>query len=234
MLNPFEPNSIDSFKEENLENTVPQLPEFDINSGGNIPNTSPSPTPITPQVVQPQNNTTEKRKFIISDLYWLKNLKPLYKQALSTNEINTLVISYNADFENLRLCLLNCDQSNPKIISLPSGGRVNSVNVFSETCREIISFFESLNKENIATSFPSTIHNCERVISLGNNSWTPNETAFVILNQQLIEIHTKQPNGTQLLFTLVGWQVKAFLECCRFMINGNSWMLKIHATIHKE
>jgi hypothetical protein len=234
MLNPFEPNTIDNFKEE-TENKPPELPEFNINSGGAIPDSQPSPVPITPQVVQPQSTVSpEKRKFIISDLYWLKNLKPLYKQALGQNEINTLVISYNADFENLRLCLLNCDQSNPKIISLPSGSRINSVNIFSETCREIISFFESLNKENIASSFPATIHNCERIISLGNNSWTPNETAFVILNQQLIEIHTKQPNGTQLLFTLVGWQVKAFLECCRFMTNGNSWMLKTHASIHKE
>ena len=231
MKNPFDVKDIDNFNNPlpSEDNSEPLMPQFNVNSGAPSMNFE---APIPEVQTMPAAPAPEKRKFNIADLYWLRNLKPNYNQAMLPNETMALVISYNADFENLRISFVNPpDKDLNKTISIPGGARQNSVNIFSEVCREIISVFEMMNDK---TQYPIIVNNCERVIGLGNNQWTPNETQFKIVAPQVMEIHTKQPNGTQQSFTMVLWQVKAFLECCRFMTNGNSWMLKMHTVIHKE
>lgn len=256
MKNPFESSSSENSQSEiqfNPKDTgeIPDLPPFNINSGGattnfedssipqmmmpenNLYSQPSSPFPPTQPIITtgiPQPQQSEKRKFIINDLYWLKNLKPMYNSQLNQGEANLLIISYNADFENLRLSFANCTEMNSKSVAIPMGARQNAVNIFSETCRELLSFFENMNN---TTQFPFKLMNCERMMSL-NANWTPNETIIQISSPQMIEIFTKQPNGNQHSFTMVLWQVKAFLECCKFMTNGNSWMMKLQAMINKD
>jgi hypothetical protein len=260
MINPFESN----IPETNTTPTpppfnpkdtgeIPDLPSFNINSGGSTSNFEEPPITIndtpftqpvpfvqqTPFAQQPTTNyqtpnQSEKRKFVIGDLYWLRNLKPMYNSQLSPNETNLLIISYNADFENLRICFTNSSDITGKSMAIPMGARQNAVNIFSETCRELLAFFEGLSAQGQGSAqFPFSLMNCERMMSI-NSNWSPNETVIKVINHQMIEISTKQPNGTQHCFTMVLWQVKAFLECCKFMTNGNSWMMKIHSSINKD
>jgi len=177
-----------------------------------------------------QHNTETKRKFNISDLYWLRNLKPSYNQALYPNEVNTLLISFNADYENIRLSFSNAQiNETSKTVKVNFNTRQNSANVYSEICREILATVEGFNSN---TQFPVTINNYERVISV-NNTRLPNVTSFRFVKPQVLEIISQQPNGEVSIFTLVSWQVKTFLEVCSFATKGLSWSLKIMSSLSK-
>jgi hypothetical protein len=235
MHNPFDIGTAkEVINQTASENDPPAIPNvFTVNSGSPTINFEPPPSPLDPEPIietVQSNISSEKRKFNIADLYWFRNLKPMYNQALADTEATVLVISYNADFENLRLCFSK-SQDTGRTISVLPGARQNSANIFSETCREILTFVESINQN---TKFPYTITNYERVFNLNNPNWAPNDTIIKFINHQVIEIYTKLPSGEIQSFTLVSWQVKAFIDVCRFMTNGQSWSLKIHSTIHKD
>jgi len=86
------------------------------------------------------NSGGNGRKYKIFDLYWLVNQK-LYKQEqLANNEVAVLNISYNVDFDNLRLsfCTPGQDTFTATGMELKSMDRKTTVNICAEVAVRLV------------------------------------------------------------------------------------------------
>lgn len=200
---------------------------FEFGSPDSIESPFIEPDPIfSPESINPPQNIREQhsqkeyvKKYNIVDLYWLVNQKLFNSQKLNKDEAALLVIGYNADFNNLRIAF---HEANAKSFTQTSilkyeTKQITTVNLFSETAQKIL--------YNIQTKkFKDEITNFERLFTanVGNNDWKPNPTQITMDIPNNIIIQTKY-NNTLYSFTLLDWQIQAFLNAMKFMTDGNSW-----------
>lgn len=194
-------------------------------------NFTPSQDPLTPtenpfsrgSIGSREDNKSTKYKII--DLYWIINQKLYQQKQLESNEASLLTIGFNADFTNMRI-ILRRDMGGaftPKSIILGNTKMLSGVNLFPETCYEILS---KLSK-------PGKIFTFERVISNDNN-WTPNRGLIEITQNGTIIINIEDNRDNQVyVIELSGFQANMFINACKFMTDGGAFNLAMEAQFRK-
>jgi len=155
------------------------------------------------------SNNGGGRKYKIFDLYWLVNQK-LYKQEqLADGEVAVLNISYNVDFDNLRLsfCTPGADTFTATGMELKSMERKTTVNICAEVAEQLT---------DLIAVESGQVNNLERVFQ-NNSNWAPNQTTFTKSNN-MIQISTKTRNGETYSYVLQEWQLKALNHACIFLL----------------
>jgi len=155
------------------------------------------------------NHGGNGRKYKIFDLYWLVNQKLYNGTQLDNGEVAVLNISYNVDFDNLRLsfCTPGQDTFTATGMELKSMERKTTVNICAEVAEQIT---------DLITIESGRVNNLERVFQ-NNNNWAPNQTMFV-KEANAITITTKTRNGETYVYTLQEWQLKALNHACIFLL----------------
>lgn len=199
---------------------------FDFGSPDPIENPFIEPDPIFPnepiisQPIKEQHFQKDYvKKYNIVDLYWLVNQKLFNSQKLNKDEVALLIIGYNTDFNNLRISF---HEANAKSFTQTSilkyeTKQIATINLFSETAQKIL--------YNVQTKkFKDEVSNFERLFSpnVGNNDWKPNPSQITLDIPNNIILQTKY-NNTLYSFTLLDWQIQAFLNAMKFMTDGSAW-----------
>ena len=168
---------------------------------------------------QPQyhnNNGDARPKFNIIDMYWLLNPKLYQPNAqFDQGEVPMLILSYNADFNNLRLILCDLTQGidvrNMTAINVGMFNRKTTVSIYPESAIQLLCAMNS--------NQPVAVQICERLFS-SNNNWQPNRTV-ITCNQQSVTIATQDQNMH--LYTLSGYQLLALRNVLEFVTSGLAW-----------
>jgi len=150
-----------------------------------------------------------KRKYKIFDLYWIVNQKLYQQKQLDQGETAVLNISYNIDFDNLRLsfCVPAPSSFTATAMELKSMERKTTVNICAEVAEQLIDLLQVESGQ---------INNLERVFQ-NNDNWAPNQTVFT-KKDGMVVISTKTRNGEQYSFTLQEWQIRAMNHSCLFLL----------------
>lgn len=157
------------------------------------------------------------KKYNIVDMYWLINNKLFENKKLEKNEIALLTLGYNADFNNLRICLYepNAKTFTEHAIFKTEAKQITSVNVFSETAHKVLAM--------IAKGENCDVVNFERVFSNSQNGWTPSPSMFKVnLKEKNITLQVSHDNVTY-TYMFTDWQIQALMSVFKFMTNGGSW-----------
>ena len=188
---------------------------------GNPAQFTPNSTPVNQQFQQmgqnQYNHNSEPRpKFNIIDMYWLLNPK-FYMQGVQFDpgEVPMLILSYNADFNNVRLifCDLtqNIDPRTTTSINVGMFNRKTTVSIYPESAIQLLCAINS--------AAPVNVQICERVFS-NNNNWQPNRT-IAVCSQQSVTITTQDQNTH--MYTLTGYQLLALKSVLEFVTGGIAW-----------
>ena len=182
---------------------------------------TPNSTPINQQYQQmgqnQYNHNSEPRpKFNIIDMYWLLNPK-MYMQGVQFDpgEVPMLILSYNADFNNVRLIFCDLTQNiDPRTMTSINVGMFNrktTVSIYPESAIQLLCAINS--------AAPVNVQICERVFS-NNNNWQPNRT-IAACSQQSVTITTQDQNTH--MYTLSGYQLLALKSVLEFVTSGMAW-----------
>jgi len=155
------------------------------------------------------NSGGSSRKYKIFDLYWLINRKLYKEEQLAPNEVAVLNISYNIDFDNLRLsfCTPGADTFTQTGMELKSMDRKTTVNICAEMAEQIT---------DLLTVESGRVNNLERVFQ-NNSNWAPNQTSFS-KNGNTLVITTNTKNGETYTYAFEEWQLKALNHACIFLL----------------
>lgn len=155
------------------------------------------------------NGNNQQPKYNITDLFWLIN--PKFMNNNLGNESQMVIVSYNADFNNLTLRFTAINQfASQSALCVKDLARLGTVNLYSEHCMELM-YLQPNQSMNII----------ERVFNITN--WHPNNTIITKLDESSVMVKSIDANNNQYIFTFTGWQYVAFYKSLEFMINGNSW-----------
>lgn len=206
MFNPFETADDDNVPTFGVVDETPKFNE--VVQPAIVPNSIPNSSPT--------NSYT--KKYNIVDLYWLINHKLFVNEKLNPNECQLLILGYNADFNNLRVAFLesNAKTFNESSILKYEAKQVTSINIFSEVAQQII--------YNTSKGRNAKISNFERIFSANmSGDWKPNTSQIEIeIAKQEIVIRTTTNNKTY-SYTFLDWQLQAFLNALKFMVDGQAW-----------
>ena len=158
------------------------------------------------------NGNQQQRKYNIIDIAWLVNPK-LYDNTLGT-EAPYVVISYNGDFNNLRIGLKVMNGNMPfntNYLTPNNWFNGTNINLYPENCAQI------------KYSGQNQIQIIERMFNL-NVNWMPNST-IITIGQNNLAVNTTDSNGNQYSYTFVGYQYELLKHCFDFMLNGQAWSL---------
>ena len=158
-------------------------------------------------------DNNQQRKYNIIDIAWLINYK-LYDNTLVEPECPYVIISYNADFNNLRIGFKGMNTNipfNPSYLTPNNWFNRTNINLYPENCAQI------------KYSGQNQIQIIERVFNL-NANWAPN-SSIVTINQNSLTINTTDSNNNQHAFTFIGYQYELLKHCFDFMLNGQAWLL---------
>ena len=174
-----------------------------------------------------QSNTNyhqkENKKYYIRDNYWFINIKLYKKEKLDDNEVMCLTLSFNAQYDNLRIVFLSPqpDAFNSNSIIRSKCKILTSANIFAETCEALLYYYD--RSENKIISH----HSLERLIQ-GNTDWKPNNTKFDLdKKNNRITIYTSPVNNNRPIiykFTFDEYQTEGFLNVCKFM-RKEAWII---------
>lgn len=186
---------------------------------------NPQPKPTTSFSKPAETNHTAPAsgsKYNIIDLAWVVNMKLTANQRLDEGEAAVLMLGYNADFNNLRVVFRSAEQSafSPSSINLPGTKIITSMNLFSETCAEIL--YKKGTGEQIQV--------LERMFKL-DQSWAPNQS-IITWDSDMISLYSKMSNGTVISFFLYQWQIDLFAYGLQFMLD-KAPSLHMEATFRK-
>lgn len=162
------------------------------------------------------NNSEARPKFNIIDMYWLLNPK-LYQPGaqFDQGEVPMLILSYNADFNNLRLILCDLTQGidvrNMTALNVGMFNRKTTVSIYPESAIQLLCAINSAQ--------PVPVQICERLFS-SNNNWQPNRTV-ITCSQQSVTIATQDQNMH--VYTLSGYQLLALRNVLEFVTSGLAW-----------
>ena len=158
------------------------------------------------------NGNQQQRKYNIIDIAWLVNPK-LYDNTLGT-EAPYVVISYNGDFNNLRIGLKVMNGNMPfntNYLTPNNWFNGTNINLYPENCAQI------------KYSGQNQIQIIERMFNL-NVNWMPNST-IITIGQNNLAVNTTDSNGNQYSYTFIGYQYELLKHCFDFMLNGQAWSL---------
>ncbi len=167
---------------------------------------------------------TQNKKYYIRDNYWFINTKLYRKEKLDDGELPYLTISFNSQYDNLRIVFLNPGQGafTGNAIVRSKCKVVTTANVFAETCEALLYYYDK------SESKPATWHSMERLIQ-SNNEWKPNSTKFDLdKKNNRITIYTSPSvnggKGPIYKFTFEDYQTEGFLNVCQFM-RKEAWLI---------
>ena len=159
------------------------------------------------------NNNNQQRKYNIIDIAWFINHK-LYDNSLVEPECAYAVVSYNADFNNLRIGLKGLNSNvpfNSNYLTPNNWFNRTSINLYPENCAQI------------KYSGEGQFQIIERMFNL-NANWIPN-TTIIAVNQNSLIINSVDSNNNQHSFTFIGYQYELLNKCFDFMLSGEAWSL---------
>lgn len=177
-----------------------------------------------PQQVNGSNNQLE-RKYNIIDLCYIINpkfkllLDPNSQVSFEQNEAHLMIISFNMDFNNLRISLkqVNYNPYEHGVINVPSLIHLNNFAMYSESCAELL--YSSHNNRFIIL---------DKMYS-NNANWVPNKTEIIIdtnKNFKNYSIQTVNNKGQSSFFSLqTVYNNRLFTKVLQFMVNGTSWFV---------
>lgn len=152
-----------------------------------------------------QNQNNQQQKYNIIDLFWFANPK----MNNLGNEMPFMIISYNADFNNLSLRFTNLSQMSVQTAyCVKDFQRISSVNLYSEHCIDLLN-----------SPAGTTINIIERAFNI--NNWTPNQSTLFI-DKDSIVVNSTDGRG-QYTYTFSGNQYIGLRKAAEFMINGQCW-----------
>ena len=172
---------------------------------------------------QSYNNTSSK-KYYIRDNYWFINTKLWRKEKMDDNECPCITISFNSQYDNLRIVFLNPsrDAFNSNSVIRSKCKVITTANVFAETCEALLYYYDrSIDK-------PITHLSLERLIQ-ANSEWKPNTTKFDLdKKNNRITILTSptvaNAKSPVYKFTFEEYQTEGFLNVCQFM-RKEAWLI---------
>ncbi len=154
-------------------------------------------------------NIQEKQKYKIFDLFWLINPKFYNKQQPAPGESHIVIISYNADFGNLRISFFNLTN--------------NSI-------QNNLVYLENLKRTVVGTIYPATAFNAYNTPNLATicleqlfrqipgATWQQERPVCTIQKGEgKIRFNIKDPKNGEYFYDFIGWQRDAFLHACKFI-----------------
>lgn len=168
------------------------------------------------------NEQSTSKKYYTKDLYWFVNLKLYKKQQLDQGEAACVTISFNSQYDNMRIVLLqpNSDAFADNAMIRNNCKVITTVNVYSETCEALKYYYErSLNEKT-----PIQWNPFERLIE-ANSKWKPNKSKFELdKKNNRITIYTSPSNGANQVykFTFEEFQTIGLLNAFEFL-RGGAW-----------
>lgn len=173
-------------------------------------------------ILQPQIDQQNQKKYNIIDFYWLINPKINNKEKLSQNEVGLITIGYNADFNNIRIGLFEITDNvlMDYCIHKYNAKQLSFVNVYSETAEKIVYRLTNNTADNII--------NYERIFSQGmiKQEWKPSKCMFIIQNDPIIKVIIQV--NDKYFYQFTEWQLKALFNSLKYSINGQAWSTSLN------
>lgn len=172
------------------------------------------------------NNNSSNKKYYIRDNYWFINMKLYRKEKLEDNEAPYVTISFNSQYDNLRIVFLSPgpDAFTSNAIVRSKCKVITTVNVFAETCEALLYYYDKSENKVIPW------HSLERLIQ-ANTEWKPNNTKFELdKKNNRITLYTSpvfnNSNSKPQIYKFIfdDYQTEGFLNVCKFM-RKEAWLI---------
>lgn len=222
--NPFEISN--AFETPSSEPTPQQMPFGGSGNSNSMPSGGNTPFNNSNKSWSQgggNSNNGQKRKYKFVQMYFLINPKLFANQQLSQGEVPIMEISYNVDYSNLRLTFSNAknDSFSKTSIKIMTLDRPTTVNIYPEIAEQLLFNLENWKANKIQVF--------ERMLQ-SSASWSPNFTLVQIdPTTQTVTINTRpEPeNGSMYTYTFSEWQLNAFTNALKFLVNGSAWNLEM-------